>query len=457
MDVQPDGRIIAVGDYYFNSPYNQFYIQRLMPDGTPDTTLGGEDNLYPGAVFFNYGAKSAAQDVAVLPDGKILVCGYTSDQTGNSGNKDLLVVKFNSDGTVDTTFGQQGVFTTNISDSQTAESITLQGDKILVSGTLGPGSLMRLNANGTIDTTFGTSGYAPYGGNKVIVMPDGNLLVPFFGPLNAGFAARGVRKYNSEGILDSTFGNGGTASVDFTGVENYINDLFLAPDGKIFFTGTHRISSSMPYYGVIVGFDAQGNILNDFGNGGKVIRIPSIGMCHGKGIMIQNNKLVVAYTTGITSNYDYTVAAYNMDGTPFTEFADNGELTFYFGSLNQHDYLETTHVQPDGKLLLAGRAADGATIARLGSVNSAPAGAESFSKNNIKIYPNPATDIVTISVGNQSEKSTVTIYSTVGSVICTETFSSNVHTINIGGFQRGIYFVKIESDGKTYQQKLIVR
>lgn len=106
-----------------------------------------------------------AQDVAIQADGKIVVAGYSSNGT----NFDYVVVRYNTDGTLDNTFGASGKLVLNISNYDMAYAVAINTDgKIYVAGITGATSfygggnfgVVRLNPNGTTDTTFGTNGVA---------------------------------------------------------------------------------------------------------------------------------------------------------------------------------------------------------------------------------------------------------------------------------------------------------
>lgn len=456
--VQPDGKIITIGDYYFNSPWNQFFIKRLMPDGSPDTTFGtpgeGPVSDYTGTVFFRYGAKCNPASVLLLPNGKIMVSGSTSDETGNSGDYDFIIIRLNSDGSLDTTFRDQGVYTEDRPGSQGAGSMVLQGDKVLLSATFSSGNLTRLNSDGTTDTTFGTNGFIASVGTMVIG-PDNSIYM-------ANYSNNVIRliKYESDGALDTSFADQGVRSIPFpftTFVDRQLKYMHLSPDGKIFLTGSCWATLTSGHYGITVGFDLDGNLLSGFGDGGMLIKEPQTWSSIGKCVMVNNDKVTVAYQTGLATNYDYTVASYNMDGTPFTDFGTNGEETFYFGTTNRHDYLEAAAIQPDGKMLLGGRSADGASLARLNPVNQPVAGTKSFTSENISVYPNPAIDKVMFHVNDNIQSLNVTMYNLLGSEVYRGTFTSNEALIDVSQLSDGIYLAELDNGSQKIVKKIIVK
>lgn len=457
--VQPDGKIVVVGDYYFNSPSNRIFIKRLMPDGSPDPTFGNNEGVdptsgYMSAVIFNYGAKTSVGSVLVLPDGKIMVTGNTSDQGGNSGDYDFLIAKFNADGTFDTTFYDEGIYTADLPGFQSAGSMTLQGDKILISGNFGTSGLTRFNMDGSVDTTFGNNGTAAGVGGRLMMMTDGSFYTAYYST-----SAFGLRKYTADGILDTSFGNQGlkAVSVGTTWWWASMGYATLTPDGTIYLTGQYAPTSASGYYGLTVAFDLQGNLLTNFANGGMLVKEPQTWSARGEGIMLNNNKVTVAYTTGLATNYDYTVASYNMDGTPFTDFGSNGEYTFYFGAVNQHDYLEAVTVQPDGKMLMGGRSADGASLARLNPVNQEISGTEDFTAESISVYPNPAKDFVNIRINTDVQSLSVRMYNMLGMEVYKDVYLTNQGTINVQGLQEGLYFVELTQGTQKIIKKVMIK
>jgi len=452
--VQPDGKIITVGNYNFGRPTDRFFIKRLMPDGSADATFGtpgeGPVSAYTGTVFFNYDAKCVPAKVLILPDGKIMVSGSTSDQTDNAGDYDFIIVRFNSDGSLDTTFRDQGVYTENRPGYQGAGLMALQGNKVLASAGFNNGHLTRLNPDGTTDTSFGTGGFIADSG-RLVIAPDNSIYEGYYSN------SIGLVKYTPDGALDTSFADQGERSIPFASLRNRLDYLHLSNDGKIFFTGSYETSNTSGHYGLTVGFDLEGNLLSGFGNGGLLVKEPQTWSSSGSGVMVTNDKVTVAYQTGLGTNYDYTVASYNMDGTPFTDFGTNGEETFYFGTTNLHDYIEAVAIQPDGKMLLGGRSADGASLARLNPVNQPAVGIKSFTSENVSIYPSPATDKLKIFVNDDIQFLTVKMYNLLGSDVYRSTFTSNEVLIDVSQLQEGIYITELDNGSQKIVKRIVVK
>ena len=210
--MQSDGAIVVVGGSSAGGTPD-FAVARYDSSGNLDTTFSGDGLLTTpiGAGF------DQAYGVSVQDDGKILVAGYSLI---GGGNNDFALVRYNSNGTLDTSFGGgDGIVTTAVGAGNDAGySVTVQADgKILVAGLSLIGgnndfALVRYNSDGTLDTSFGGGdgiattaiGAGADGGYGVMVQDDGKIVVA--GTSNNGsnddFA---VVRYNSDGTLDTGF------------------------------------------------------------------------------------------------------------------------------------------------------------------------------------------------------------------------------------------------------------
>lgn len=167
LAVQPDGRIVVAGIGRQAGGADDFAVIRLLPDGSADTTFGDA-----GMVLTDMGADRAdvTSKVVVQPDGKILVVGSTN----MSGDWNFALVRYNSDGSLDTTFNGTGKVVIDIGNHSNdfAYSVDVQPNgKIVVAGAsdahgTSDFAVARLNADGSLDTDFGRSSeynYTPHG------------------------------------------------------------------------------------------------------------------------------------------------------------------------------------------------------------------------------------------------------------------------------------------------------
>jgi uncharacterized delta-60 repeat protein len=272
--VQPDGKIVGCGTMFAPNLQSDFMIARFNSNGSVDTTFGTG-----GVNYVNFTAKSeGAGSLAMQPDGKFVLGGGNSYVVGGPGalgfEGDGMVVRFNSDGTLDTSFGlggRQMVPWTNGRDAIKGVAISSSG-KIVLGGNTGQRTLgvARLNADGSFDSTFGSGGKATgsqiFDVNAFLYQPDGKIVLVGTGD---SYLFMKVARFNSEGTTDFGFGSGGTATTTIRTV-NYAYDAGLQADGKIVVVGetlNWDQSSDM----AVLRFDSSGNLDPSFGDGGKSI------------------------------------------------------------------------------------------------------------------------------------------------------------------------------------------
>jgi uncharacterized delta-60 repeat protein len=160
--LQPDGNIVVAGFLNLDNDgmETNFILARYNADGTPDTTFGNT-----GRVIADFLGDAAAGALALQPDGKIVAAGARTTGDPDFGPRDFALARYNADGTLDTTFGDQGAVLTDFGGSDGAHALALQPDgKIVVAGSSEDTSgrwdfaLARYLPNGALDTTFSGDG-----------------------------------------------------------------------------------------------------------------------------------------------------------------------------------------------------------------------------------------------------------------------------------------------------------
>ncbi|MFJ8018064.1 calcium-binding protein [Streptomyces sp. NPDC096339] len=409
--VQGDGKIVAVGPTVSGNA--DFGLVRYNADGGLDTTFGsnGTGKVTTG---FGNGTGDADIDVALQHDGKIVAAGQSDD--------DFAVARYNTDGTLDTTFGANanGRVVTDFGggiSSDWGRAVLVQADdKIIVAGRSGSGgfydfALVRYNANGTPDTTFGTNGngkvLTDFAGGAVDVVldlaqqPDGKIVAAGQGgPLNNPYIA--VARYDSDGTLDGTFGANGRATTDVSSGNDEAMSVAVQSDGKIVTAGDSRASNNLSDF-TLVRYAADGTPDATFGNSGNGLVTTDFNNGNSDfagGVALQaDGKIVTAGYSLLQNDSDFALARYNANGSLDTTFGPDGngkvltELGFFSdGAFN-------IALQPDGKAIAVGSANDDYALARYLGDQSGPTGPDlSVAKSG------PAT----VSLGDQASY-TVTV------------------------------------------------
>jgi uncharacterized delta-60 repeat protein len=253
--IQPDGKIVLVGDETTgDANYTDFFIARFDSNGAPDPSFVGNGwnilDYFPNNRY-NYGMAAAVQ-----PDNKIVISGNMMD---NDGKAVLSLARVNADGSLDKSgFGTNGTGTVSTlipPDFQTASgAIILQPDgKIIVGGTTAQNlTLVRYNSNGTLDTSFGGTGIvntdlgADEDLDDLVLQTDGKIIVE--GKIasldTADFL---LARYNSDGSLDATFGANGKVVTDFGGNDT-AGGIAAQPDGKVIVIGASGNNAILARY-----------------------------------------------------------------------------------------------------------------------------------------------------------------------------------------------------------------
>lgn len=224
LAVQPDGKILAAGNFtYFNGPVRN-RVARLNADGSLDTTF-----CPTGA-----GPNDLVWALALQPDGKMVIGGRFTQVAGTGR---IRLARLNTDGSLDTTFDPGAGANGEIS------AIALQPDgKILIGGNFTTINntarirLARLNPNGSLDTTF--SSISAAGANDWVstfaIQADGKILVGGTFTLINGVTRRRIARLNTDGSLDTSFDLGADASA---GANNVVKGIALQADGKVVMVG----------------------------------------------------------------------------------------------------------------------------------------------------------------------------------------------------------------------------
>lgn len=242
--------------------------------GTPDPTFGTAGAL---TVDLAAGSNDIAWDIAFQPDGKAVVAGGTGVT-----NKDFALVRINPGGSLDAFFGGDGKVTTDLgSIDDNARAVAIQGDgKIVAVGHINVSNnkdfaVVRYKPDGTLDASFGGNGivtadlYEDDLGLGMVLQPDGKIVV--CGSSDDGTGARfSVARFNVDGTPDPAFGGGTGHTFAFFPPENNASawDVALQPDGKIVVAGYASDGTYNQF--AVARFDVTGVLDPAFGADGQV-------------------------------------------------------------------------------------------------------------------------------------------------------------------------------------------
>jgi uncharacterized delta-60 repeat protein len=315
LAIQKDGKLVAAGACAAWPPpgCGDFALARYNANGTLDTSFGRG-----GIVTTPIGDGVSA--LAIQKDGKLVAAGRSAGPTGLGR---FALVRYNANGRLDTSFGRGGKATTQIAGTKRpgygagASALAIQQDgKLVAAGWSGNGYvgafwLVRYNANGTLDTSFGRGGKAttPTGTcpdcvSALAIQQDGKLVA-------AGTSYHNQRgnldrfalvRYNANGTLDGSFGRGGKVTTPTGGA----SALAIQQDGKLVAAGSRNNRFAL------VRYNPNGTLDGSFGRGGKVTTPITIGSGAGASALAiqQDGKLVAAGWSGNGSASRFALVRY---------------------------------------------------------------------------------------------------------------------------------------------------
>jgi uncharacterized delta-60 repeat protein len=368
--IQADGKLVVVGQTYKHNDYSDedFVVTRYNTDGTLDNTFGARGRVrtdFPGLA-------AVPSAVLIQPDGKIVVAGGAFPLFTFAGN--FEVVRYNPNGSLDTSFGNGGIVTTNFPEGSYAFDVALQPDgKIIAAGTvfvdfvIGDQSdtdfaLARYNPDGTPDATFGNGGQVStdFVGMEddvfsVLIQPDGKIVAVGSANNPATYYDFAAVRYLSNGTIDTTFGVAGKVTTDF-GDQNFdrARSAALQSDGRILAAGFAISQNGGVQNFAVARFTSNGVLDTTFSRDGKT-QIDFGNCCQSATkVLLQSDGKIIAVggSNGESSEDDFLLARLNPRGSLDNTFGVGGQVRTSFGDLNGG--ANGAALQSDGKIVAVG-------------------------------------------------------------------------------------------------------
>lgn len=407
-------------------------------------------------------------------DGKILIAG----RFYNGLNWDFMLARFYADGRLDSSFAQNGFAIIDISSDDRAFSIDLQNDdKIIIAGFVNINNwdfaVLRFNSNGLLDNTFGNNGIVinDFDGDidvafSIKTQSDSKIIACGWTFANASWNFAIIR-YNSDGSLDQNFGNKGIVITDVDNVYNTSHSIAIQEDGKYVVTGYRYFRERLDTDILLVRYNSDGSIDQSFGVNGFVTKDINRNEDFAWDVIIQSDEriLVTGYTKSDSSKNVVTLR-FNNNGQIDSTFGDSGVIiTSIFGFDEEGRHLA---LQNDGKILVTGYSFNGVDqdlfILRInpdGNILPVPQ-VDSTLTNLSQNYPNPFTTKTLIPL-NLHETSYVTlkVYNALG-----EEVSSLIDEVKVAGnytvlFEKsnlssGIYLYQLITKNYSQAKKMLI-
>jgi uncharacterized delta-60 repeat protein len=452
-------KIYACGTALSPAFAGRLALMRYNDDGTLDTDFNGT-----GTLLIEEFQESYAYKVLPLSNGKVLVAGLMYDTNYVAY---MLALRFNADGTPDTSWGANGYFISNfVTGDELAHSAVETSDHgIVLCGQIIDDNfrylpaLMKLTEQGYVDSNFGTGGYVTFPCEfsdndlvSIVEEPNGNLVA--CGHTDMGLTAEGsmdlnwlLVRTNAAGVPDANFGTNGKL-VYMASAQNIDKSFSIVRqgDGK-YVVGGFGYLPDYTTNGFIVRFNNDGTTDNSFGTNGKKM------VDYGPSDVISEIALVNDYkilaggysiATDVAVN-EFLLARFNADGSEDGTFNVAGFVNPIIGNYN--DNANALHVQADGKAILAGKSDAGgnnnATIIRF-DTNGPLVSTVERDAESLRIYPSQlgSSEIITIA-GLNNQTQSITWTDMQGRVVSTAQLKSGENSIQAPALAPGNYILNI--------------
>ena len=475
--VTASGSIYSTGMYsrfLDQAQYRGYFISKHKSNGVLDNSFasGGifRDTL-PGGAYLS--------DVEVLSDSSVIAGGGRASSPSNP-----LLIKLNSNGTYDSTFGVNGKTWVITGQNISISKIRVQQDnKIIVSINYYNGAndynwgLMRFLPNGIPDSTFGFNGIIIYNNpstyqltEAMTIQQDGKIILTGRQYLSYAESVGIITRIDSTGQVDSAFGNNGTVLISTPIAQGYcvMLGVTMQTDFKIITTGYSIEDLGGGFYDnhfLLARILPNGNLDTTFGTNGLVISDIYSGVEFSNESVVEDDGKIV--TVGSASkpfpnvqNY-LALVRYLPNGVLDSSFNNDGIVIENISHTEGQSGTDI-NICPDGGILASGRAWESDTtgffnvfLAKYHSGLTTGMQVLNDLKSTLIIYPNPNNGTFIISQNN-TNKTEIEITNIVGELIYKTNISNQQATIDLSKETKGTYFVRASDSNKNVTNKKIV-
>lgn len=469
--VQPDDMILAAGVRHNHGVNQQFFIIRYKGSGLLDENFG-----IGGKIESNFTDTPFLGTMLLQPDGKIIVSGYVSSNSPDYHTKSFIM-RYSHTGSLDTGFGDNGIL---INNDFRIGAICLQSDGKIVVSTYGfdvlhsNNGLMRYNSNGTIDTTFGSNGFVSTeniatGLQISGVKQDSKGKLTAIGQFGDDYNKDVViGRFGVNGVLDTSFGNNGFLLFNEDAIDKCSSLKIFSNDRILFYLSSYHFEGyEVVEHNKLIKLLYNGDYDADFGSHGRLDLEQPIFPFE----LQADGKILVggAYDSGIYDNPKVVgTTRYLANGSLDATFGINGVVMTSAGN-NTRGGANAIAFQSDGRIVVGATFAEAYLSAHphtlLLRYNSQFLGQPEFNmvKNDFVVYPNPFEENIVVDFNfNQSKVLNVDLYDSGGRFILNllkdRNFQSGLISQRLNlpqTLSRGIYFLHISSGTNTTTIKLI--
>jgi uncharacterized delta-60 repeat protein len=506
IGVRSDNKIVVLMDGTTGNAYLRVVL--MNENGTGLESNFGISNSQStfGSSFGNISEALRPSDMIIMPDNSILIGGQITNS--NPTRQDLFVMKLTPNGTLDQSFGENGIISKRLNENfavnMRAHGMTLAADgSIYIAGSpqLTNVYITHFSADGTPDLDYGVNGWAtilqdnPPGSNtncKLAELSDGRIMAVTAGifDINAdlqGDWAPGYFCFLPNGTLDPNFQNGirvlfqqyNTSSLPPSSFtieydEFILGDLMIGQNDTIYITGSildEDETSNIDHSTVLISLLPNGeynpnivstseidtlnaNFLSEV-SGQVIYRLTTYEQDQGIKLLMNENQEIVLVGYGFTNEAVSFIRHLDSRGRPIESFGDNGLVIYNVFELQEIIRFYDGALQSNGELICFSPATNANNIQGFNLIRFGENGPLNMSKkpatNQFTIFPNPANRTFQINSPENIEKTN--IYDLSGKLILG---IENVNSISIESLQAGIYLVELEHQSTKSFHKLSV-
>ncbi|MEO1030703.1 MAG: T9SS type A sorting domain-containing protein [Bacteroidota bacterium] len=475
VGLQDDQKIVVAG-YSFSSTFgDDFACLRLNTDGSLDNTFGNGGIV---TLDVQLGSDDRVKSLDIQLDGKIVLAGYSDD----GSDRNAAIVRLNTDGSLDTGFGNQGIVLTDFENNQQDEVNAvkirdLNGD-IIVGGTsvintnLSKPVVARYDSDGNLDTSFNSTGIRllwitntddqyRFSLEDLDVKPNGKItavgwrdFVQF-----AHDADYWACKINANGDMDSTFSPDGVRVYNgsFNG-EDKAFSVLIKPNDNLLISGAGAISELATDFTIFETTSVGDVISSPVTSVEFDTTIIPHDTAYGMKEDVNGRYIVVGSSGTPSTERTIALARLNSDLSVDSNFGTSGKVTTTFNSNDLNEAFDLS-IQTDNKIVVVGYTGTDMVVARYITEENLSVSDETLN-TSLELYPNPFNETLKLVFENtNSLDNQITIYNSKGIEVFSKTLNSNVVTLDLGFLASGLYLYQMKSNNGAFQQsgKLIKR
>lgn len=483
--VQVDGGIVVAGSLTRQGGPVRAVAARFLPNGTPDASFDGDGFLE----IDNGTGECRANAVLVDPDGRIVIGGY-GVPPGGTYSGCFFLSRRQPDGSPDPTFGNNGVvFATSLTGIEITALLRQSDGKLVAVGSLHDFNYyyftaVRFETDGTIDTSFGPDGDGSctisahtdvFGGKPepaAALQPDGSILI--VGELGGSFTDRdvGLVRLTPDGLRDPSIGFNGVVRTAVGSSRDMARSVAVRPDGRIVVAGWTETGDITKAF--VIRYLPNGLVDPSFGVGGQVILDLGDPASAGAAMAIElqpDGTIILAGHGAQAGDTDFAIARLTPHGAVDTSFGDSGQALVGFAGAGE-DIAAALAFDAQGNVLLAGDSLGNFAVARV--LNSADASAviqAPSGRGGLFLSapsPNPTTHGASLALELKADtRTSAAVYDVAGRVVRRlfgdRAFEAGRHTLGWDGrddagrqVAAGVYYLRLTAPGGEATRKVVV-